>query len=413
MPAEWWNAPTCKGPLNATVTLPGSKSETARALVLRARAGGNIPILGALKSRDTELARRALVPGTSSVDCGLAGTVMRFVPALAAFSTGTRRFDGDPHARKRPITPLLDALERLGAKVRYLGIPGFLPFEITGHGGPYPAEVELDSSQSSQYLSALLLASPAPLRIRLTGRVPSVPHIRMTAHMLQSQGVEIQQLDERTWFTSGALTRPSPIRIDPDLSNAGPFLAAALVCGGSVTVANWPESTYQAGDAWRWILPMFGAEVSFTDVGLRVTHSGGRWPGVDIDLGDVGELAPTVAALAVLGESESRLRGIGHLRGHETDRLAAIATEISRCGGTCRVVEDGLVISPGRLRPADFLAYDDHRMATFGAILGLALPGSRINNIETTAKTLPDFVARWDAMLCNKPSPEIAELSVE
>lgn len=406
MVSKWWNAPSSTGPLDAKVILPGSKSETARALILKSRCAGDLKIHGALKARDTELMAAALQPGVTQVDCGLAGTVMRFVPALFAFRPQTAVFDGDESARTRPLAPLLDSLAALGATVDYLGEPGFLPFRLTGSTGPFPAEVKLDSALSSQFLSAMLLAVPAPLAIHLTGAIPSLPHVEMTAQMLRNQGVEVTNRSPRTWHVGGQPVNASPIHIQPDLSNAGPFLAAALICGGSVEVLDWPEATMQAGDAWRWILPHFGAQVERTDTGLRVTHDGSPWHGTDLNLGDVGELAPTVAALATLATTPSRLRGIGHLRGHETDRLEALATEINRAGASADITSDGLRITPGKLHAADFHSYEDHRMATFAACLSLSLGGSRIADIETTAKTLPDFTDRWKAMLdTGKPLP--------
>lgn len=435
---DWWDAPAARGPLDATVALPGSKSQTARALILGAVGVSPLEIRRPLASRDTVLAARALEhlgvaidaaghsvrivpPATVAgdghvIDCGLAGTVMRFVPAIAAFGQATVTFDGDEAARSRPVRPLLDALERLGATVRYLGEPGFLPFSITGAGprGLAP-RVELDSSQSSQYLTALLLASclaPAPFVIDLVGTPPSAAHIDMTVAMMAAQGVPVERLSAASYRVGGRRPNSRPIDIEPDLSNAGPFLAASLICGGTVRIADWPQRSTQAGDAWRSLIPLFGGSVTESEGSLAFSApAGGRWHGVTLDLGEIGELTPTVAALCALADSPSELVGIGHLRGHETNRLEALATEIRRCGADARVLDDGLRIIPGELRAARFESYADHRMATFGALMGLALPGSAVRDIGTTAKTLPDFPSRWLAMLAGEPSPAIPDLA--
>lgn len=434
---KWWPAPHAQSFLDATVSLPGSKSQTIRALVLGAAGTKPLRIEGALKSRDTELALAALrhlgadftdgifTPAvqrnySGTIDCGLAGTVMRFIPALVAFGAGTVRFEGDPQALGRPVGPLLEALTQLGASVKYHGRPGYLPFSLTGRistspsgeeiAAPLPIEVSLDSSASSQFLSALLLAAPAAseaFQIRVTGKVPSAPHLQMTMQMLEDQGAPARRLTPETWLTSNAPLAANPITIEPDLSNAGPFLAAALIAGGTVRVSDWPSETTQAGDAWKWLLPLFGAEVSLHDSTLQVTCDHPRsWPGVNLNLSQVGELVPTIAALCVFADSPSELTGIGHLRGHETDRLEALATEIRRAGAGATVMPEGLRIEPtGTLHPARFHSYADHRMATFAALLGLALPGSEVSDIATTAKTLPDFAMRWEAMLNGETLP--------
>lgn len=442
-PAQVWSAPPCPGTLDAVVELPGSKSQTNRALVLGATGLRPMRVVNGLASRDSVLAGQALrhlgvefaalgsdtlvvspplrVRNRGTVDCGLAGTVMRFVPALAAFGTGTVTFDGDEAARRRPVGALLEALETLGARVTFSGQPGFLPFTVEGNGGVFPpgfaGRITLDSSATSQYLSALLLAAPLapePFTIDLVGKVPSAAHVDMTTAMLADQGVPVQASAPTRYRVGG--TRPAgvAVTVEPDLSNAGPFLAAALICGGTVTVPGWPASTTQAGDEWREILPRFGASVTLGARGLSVSAAAGRrWAGVDLDLGRVGELAPTVAALCVLADSPSRLRGIAHLRGHETDRLVALATEIRRVGASAEVTEDGLTIVPGQLRPARFDSYDDHRMATFGALLGLAIPDCSVRNIETTAKTIPQFPRRWEALLAGEASPPLPSLGAE
>ncbi|MDQ2882811.1 MAG: 3-phosphoshikimate 1-carboxyvinyltransferase [Actinomycetota bacterium] len=419
-----WAAPLARGPVRATVTVPGSKSITNRALILAALGGTGGTIRGALRSRDTDLMAGALgamgVPvastsrgdelkvaahsglrGGATVDCGLAGTVMRFVPPLAALAQGPVRFDGDEQARKRPMSAVLDALRALGCRID----GNALPFVLHGVPGRAGGEVRIDASGSSQFVSGLLL-SAAGYRGGITIRhhgppVPSRPHIDMTVQMLAARGVEVDT-DGATWWA----VSPGPIAggdqdVEPDLSNATVFLAAAAATGGQVTVAGWPRRTTQAGDAIRPVLADMGCAVDFHERGLTVSGPD-RLEGVDADLHDVGELTPTIAALAALASGPSRLRGIAHLRGHETDRLAALATELAALGCDVRETPDGLEIHPQRLRAEPgrpWAAYADHRMATAGAILGLVVPGIAVDDITATAKTLPEFPARWSAML--------------
>ncbi|PTR44430.1 3-phosphoshikimate 1-carboxyvinyltransferase [Rhodococcus sp. OK611] len=418
-----WRAPVAASPVHASVTLPGSKSITNRALILAALASGPSTITGALRSRDTDLmidALRALgvriddgdepttlrvTPGplgSAAVDCGLAGTVMRFLPPLAALSDGTVEFDGDEQARTRPLNTILDALRGLGVDIDGDG----LPFTVNGHGKVSGGVVTIDASGSSQFVSGLLLSAARfddGITVRHEGRsVPSMPHIDMTVEMLREAGVLVQTPrdggDADTWRVS-----PGPVDavdwvIEPDLSNATAFLAAAAVTGGSVCVPLWPDRTTQPGDAIRGILTEMGAEVSLANSTLTV-----RGPrslrGIDVDLHDIGELTPTVAALAALADGPSTLRGIAHLRGHETDRLAALRTEINNLGGAVTETEDGLHIEPRPLHGGAWHSYADHRMATAGAILGLVAPGVEIEDIGTTAKTLPGFENLWATML--------------
>ncbi|AQZ68935.1 5-Enolpyruvylshikimate-3-phosphate synthase [[Actinomadura] parvosata subsp. kistnae] len=506
MPAPHWPAPTATTPVTAIVPLPGSKSVTNRALLLAALADGPGVVRQALRSRDADLmvaALRALgttltpmretsagvdwqvtpgpIRGGAHIDVGLAGTVMRFVPPVAALADGPVSFDGDPHARKRPMGPILDALRALGARIDN----DALPFTISGPlaGG----EVTLDASGSSQFVSGLLLAAARfekGITIRHVGPpVPSLPHIEMTIEMLRAVGVRVDAGERDVWRVEPGPIAARDMTVEPDLSNAAPFLAAALVTGGTVTIPAWPLHTTQAGDALRDLLTTMGATVTRTpahstspattaagvdattagsdptatgsgatatgsgataaDLGTAAMGSGatatvsgttttgsgttttgsgttttgsgttstgpgttdlvvtgtGHITGIDADLRDVGELTPTIAALAALASTPSRIRGVSHLRGHETDRLAALATEINRLGGDAEETDDGLIIRPRRLHGGTFHSYDDHRMATAGAVIGLAVPGVEVENIATTAKTLPEFVQMWTAML--------------
>ena len=405
--------------------IPGSKSLTNRYLVLAALADGPCTLRAPLHSRDSELMVRALrqlgaaiteVPGDGafgpdlrvvplarvrrhvSIDCGLAGTVMRFVPPVAALGMGAAAFDGDPHARRRPMGATIEALRGLGIAVDDQGT-GSLPFTVDGSGSVRGGHLLIDASSSSQFVSALLLVGArfsAGLHLEHAGDpVPSLDHIAMTVQALRAVGVEVDDALPNHWKIAPGPIRAFDVRIESDLSNAGPFLAAAVVTGGTVRVRNWPERTDQVGDAWRRILPAMGASVRRDGADLLVSGGDGIRGGT---FADTSELAPTVAALCALARTPSILTGIAHLRGHETDRLAALVREINRLGGDAQETTDGLIIRPAPLHGGLVRTYEDHRMATAGAILGLAVPGVDVENIATTAKTMPEFPELWAAM---------------
>jgi len=409
------------------VALPGSKSLTNRFLVLGALANGTSRLRRPLRSRDTLLMADALrslgasvidlpgsepdcddwlitpapLTGATSVDCGLAGTVMRFLPPMAALADGPVVFDGDAHSRHRPMAPLIDALRTLGAKISDDG-RGTLPFTVEGSGRMPGGPVTLDASASSQFISALLLAGPRfeqGVTVHHDGRpVPSEPHIQMTVEVLRDCGVLVDDSEANTWRVEPSQIYPLDVDVEPDLSNAAAFLAAALVTGGTVRVPGWPQHTNQAGDAIRNIFDAMGADVLLERWGLTVTGDR-RISGLDVDLHDAGELTPVIVAVAALAHSPSRIRGIAHLRGHETDRLAALLTEVNALGGSVEETEDGLRITPKPLQGRLFRTYGDHRMAMAAAVLGLRVPGLVIENVETTDKTLPGFAARWTRMI--------------
>lgn len=421
-----WNAPIALGPVRGIVEIPGSKSITNRALVLAALADGESVLTGVLRSRDTDLMMQALrdlgvtvkvlgdrATGTTvrvvpdqmfgaAINCGLAGTVMRFLPPVATLATGASRFDGDPVARTRPQGEIIGALRELGADIE----GDQLPLIVRGRGSLRGGAATIDASRSSQFVSGLLLSAPRfDLGVELRHRaqrpgagLPSLPHIEMTIAMLRESGVEVLTPAD-TSVPDAWTVLPGPIRaidrtIEPDLSNATPFLAAAAVTGGEVLIPHWPEETSQPGDVFGDILARMGAEVELTDRGLLV-RGPKRLRGIRIDLHDVGELTPSVAALAALAEGPSRLTGIAHLRGHETDRLHALATEINLLGGDVTEIEDGLEIRPRPLTGGVWHAYADHRMATAGAIIGTAVPGVLVDDIDSTSKTLPGFADLW------------------
>jgi 3-phosphoshikimate 1-carboxyvinyltransferase len=418
---EPWPAPPVTGPVDLEVSLPGSKSVTNRALVLASIADGPSVVRGALRSRDTTLMAGALTALGSSVDtaaddwsvapgpfttdaeidCGLAGTVMRFVPPVAGLSSGRISFDGDPHMRTRPVGEVLTALRQLGVEVDDEG-RGALPFTIMGSGSVRGGRVLIDASASSQFVSGLLLAGArfdGGVDVRHEGKpVPSLPHIAMTVAMLRERGVEVDDSSANRWAVA-----PGPVAgvdhvVEPDLSNAAPFLALAAVSGGTVLIRGWPTETTQAGDALREILGLMGCEVALLDTGLRVSGTG-TIQGVDLDLHDVGELTPTVAALCALADSPSHLRGIAHIRGHETDRLTALATELGGLGADVTERPDGLSFRPARLHGGLFGTYADHRMAHAAVVVGAAVPGVLVDDIGATSKTFPDFAGFWSGLL--------------
>ena len=424
--SAYWSAPQPTGPLSWTQEVPGSKSMTNRALILAALADSPSIIYNPLVSRDTDLMKEALkamgvgisdwgphlrvTPGQlhgATVDCGLAGTIMRFLPPVAALADGPVVIDGDPYARKRPMSTMTKALRELGVDIE----GDSLPLSITPHGIPEGSEVTIDASASSQFVSGLLLAG-ARYRNGISvrhegGTVPSQPHILMTIGMLRDAGVHVVA-GEDNWVVRPGKIDGREWYIEPDLSNATPFLAAAAVAGGSVSIPNWPEETDQPGNAFRGILEQMGAQVEYVpqaprqDPYLKVTGpeeglAGLR--GIDLDMGDIGELTPTVTALCALASTPSTLTGIAHLRGHETDRLAALATEINGLGGNVTELDDGLRITPAPLHGGQWHSYADHRMATAGAIIGLAVEGVEVEDIDTTSKTLPGFAGMWEAMI--------------
>ncbi len=417
-------------PVDINVVIPGSKSVTNRALILAAQAKSPSTLRRPLVSRDSELMvaglkalgigiveTTALVDGNEElqwivtpapmrggvrVDVGNAGTVMRFLPPLAALATGEVIFDGDPRSYERPLGPVIKALEELGVSIdhedRYS-----LPLKLNGTGKIDGGEITIDASESSQFLSALLLVAPSFTKgitvKHKGGLLPSMPHIEMTVDMLRQFGatVEVDSVAQ-TWSVKPGALHGLDLVIEPDLSNASPFLSIAMVCGGRVAIADWPIKTTQPGDQLRTIFADMGAQFSFGDNGLTIIGTG-KIHGIDVDLHDVGELTPSIAALAALADSPSHLRGIGHLRKHETDRLAALTREINALGGKVTEEETALHITPAPLHAGVFHTYDDHRLATAGAVLGLVVEGIEVENIATTRKTLPDFPGLWSSLL--------------
>ena len=416
------------GPLAATVELPGSKSLNNRELVLSALASEPTLLTHTLTSRDSTLMIEALrslgtqidvntdgsvlvtpkpFDRSATIDCGLAGTVMRFVPPLSVLANGDIKFDGDEGARRRPMHTTIDSLRALGVDVTDEGAAA-LPFTVHGTGTVSGGEITIDASASSQFVSGLLLAAARfenGLTLRHQGEhLPSMPHIEMTLDCLAKRGVKVSSPEPAVWRVepgeiSGGRGVNNSVAIEPDLSNAGPFLAAAMVAGGKVFIPGWPSSTTQVGDEFDGILQKMGAKIIRENGGLSIEGTG-KIHGINIDLSIGGELTPVIAALAAIADSPTVISGVAHLRGHETDRLAALAAEINRIGGIARETADGLEIDPSNnLHGALWHTYEDHRMATAGAIIGLRVPGIAIEDITTTSKTMPDFAQMWQNML--------------
>jgi 3-phosphoshikimate 1-carboxyvinyltransferase len=413
---EPWTAPVADGPVDGTITLPGSKSLTNRALVLAAQADAPSTVLAPLRARDTvlmadalrvlgcdvrgdenwQVTPRPLARSAGEVDCGLAGTVARFVPPLAALGTAPVRFGGDPRMYERPMAPLLTALTQLGARVEGAAVP------MTVTGPARGGSVVIDASTSSQLVSGLLLVGaslPQGIEVRHEGPpAVSAHHVSMTVAMLRESGVAVDASPERWVVAPGSVHAVDRI-VEPDLSSASAFLAAAVATGGTVTIPGWPTTTTQPGALLPELLTSMGATYQIGPDGL-VLKGSGEVHGLDADLRDAPELALTLAALAALADSPSRFTGIAHIRLQEADRLAAIATELGRLGARFEELPDGLAITPAPLHGNQVLdPHGDHRLAMAYAVVGLVVPGVRVQDIATTAKTVPDFPTLWAGLV--------------
>jgi len=425
-----WAAPSATAPVHARVSVPGSKSQASRALVLAALADGAGTVHGAPWSRDTQLMvdglaqlgvciarqgpdvlevrppRQGLSPAADGIDTGLAGTVLRFLPPVAALAPGLTCFRGDERASLRPLRPLLDALEQLGVQVH--SQTGSVPFSMDVPGTLGGPEVSIDSSASSQFVSGLLLAGarfPAGLDLRHVGQtVPSAPHIAMTVQMLADHGVRVEMPEPNRWIVHPGPVSACDVHLEPDLTNAAAFLAAGVLTGGHVEVPTWPDTTTQPGDQIRGVLEAFGARADLEDGTARAACTG-PLRGIDIDLHEASELTPVVAGLAAFAGGQTTITGVGHIRGHETDRIAAIAETLTAVGVEVRETPDGLVIrgaAAAQLHPAALKSFGDHRMVHLAALLGLMVPGVTVDDVGATAKTMPDFPQRWAAMIAGR-----------
>ncbi|QDP97133.1 3-phosphoshikimate 1-carboxyvinyltransferase [Microlunatus elymi] len=424
MPNRSWTAPLAQVPVHAEVTIPGSKSETNRALILAALATGPSVIIGGLEARDTRLMRDALralgvqiteegdrwqvrppaeFTATERIDCGLAGTVMRFVPPLAAFAAGSTTFDGDEEARVRPMSALLDGLQAVGATIERT--EDGLPFTVTGRADLPGGVVTVDSSASSQFISGLLLAGARMtngIDVRHEGAtaVPSKPNIDMTVQMLRERGVQVDDSQENRWVVSPGEITGGEFVVEPDLANAAPFLAAAALTGGRIKVPHWPARSHQPGAAIADVLALLGADVDLED-GVLTVEGTDNIESVDLDLHDASELTPVVAVLAAFAEHTSHIHGVAHIRGHETDRLAALAEDLTAVGCKVQETDDGLTIHPKLLLSNTWRTFADHRMVTAGALFGLMVDDIVLDDVDCVSKTMPDFVALWEKMLAD------------
>ncbi len=443
-------------PVTGEFSVPGSKSTSARSLLLAALAEAPSILRGVLRARDTDLMRAGLTKlgariadldddslqvrpperfrGGAVIDVGLAGTVMRFLPPLAALASETTRFVGDRAMAERPIAPLLGALADLGADVSR---PYRTPFEVSGGQAVQGGEVTLDASGSSQFISGLLLVGarlPKGLVVRHGGAsLPSLPHVEMTVRMLAGRGVRVDCPAAATWRVHPGSIAALDESVEPDLTNAASLLAAALVTGGRLTTA-WPEDSLQGADNLADVLRAFGATIEYSWPGTSAagttepaptpgpgthtapddrqpragTATGGRWittqgpdrlRGVELDLHATSELTPVATALAALADGPSTIHGVAHIRHHETDRLAALERELNALGGRVRQTEDGLRIEPAPLHGGVFHTHADHRLAHAGALLGLVVPGIELDDVDCTSKTLPGFPALWSGLV--------------
>ncbi|GAA1985380.1 3-phosphoshikimate 1-carboxyvinyltransferase [Microbacterium pumilum] len=415
--------------MHATVTVPGSKSLTNRELILAALADGPSRLIAPLHSDDSARmvdALRALgvgiefepgngkygddivvtpvwpLRGGTEVDCGQAGTVMRFAAPLGGFASGDVTMTAHESALHRPMGAMITALRDVGVDIDDGG-HWALPFIVRGHGHVRGGEVTIDASASSQFVSGLLLAAPRfDVGIHLVhsgARLPSTPHIDMTVEALAHRGVHVERPATGEWIVPAGAIRGKDVAIEPDLSNAAPFLAAAMIAGGSVSVTGWPAHSTQPGAMLTEILTLMGAKVVRRGGALTVTATAGGIQGVDLDLSAAGELTPTIFALAAFADTPTTLYGIGHIRGHETDRIAALSAELRNLGGEAHELEDGIRVVPRPLHGGRWHAHHDHRLATTGALIGLGVPGIEIDDIGTTAKTMPQFPELWQRML--------------
>jgi 3-phosphoshikimate 1-carboxyvinyltransferase len=415
-----WETPYAEAELDAVVRVPGSKSMTARALILAALASGPSTIRRPLIARDTLLMVEGLrsigvavdtsddevwsvTPGTfeggTEVDCGLAGTVMRFLPPVAALADGPVGFDGDPHARKRPNDGVIKALRDLGVAIEDGGRLA-LPFTVNATGGVNGGALDIDASKTSQLVSALLMAAPRfenGLDLRHIGDkpVPSRPYLDMVVHMLRQAGAEVDDSEPNRWRVAPGGLQGREWVIEPDLQNAAPFLIAAVATGGRVTIEGWPTETTQAGDKIRDILVQLGSRVEWSRDGLTVVGSPSVLP-AELDLADAAELTPTLAALFGVNKGPFAIRGVAHIRGHETDRVSALVTELRKIGADVDEFEDGFRVNSGGHATGTWATYADHRMAHAGAVAGLVIPGLVLDDVACVSKTWPDFAEAWE-----------------
>ena len=417
-------------PVDATVTVPGSKSLTNRALLCAALAGGTSIVDNALVADDSLAMREALAalgarlevddeaarvtvtgtggrlrPGPLDLDMRLSGTTSRFLlPVIATFGHGAYRVDGGRPLRARPMGPVLDGVTALGATVDPHGEQGHLPVTITTPGRPAGGSLAVAGDSSSQFLSGLLLAGPGArdgVRLTVTTPLVSRPFVDLTVDVMAAFGVTVVHEGEApgggpVLAVPAADYRGADYRVEPDASAASYLLAAAALVGGRVTVAGLGEATRQGDARFADLLAAMGADVSRTAAATTVVGRPGPLRSLgEVDMVDMPDMAQTLAAVAVFADAPTRVRGVALIRGHETDRIAAVVSELRRAGIRADEHPDGFVVYPGTPRPARIETYDDHRMAMSFALLGLRAPGLEIADPGCVAKTFPGF---WDVL---------------
>jgi len=408
-------------PIRATVRPPGSKSLTNRALIVAALADGSSRLTGALDSDDTRVMTESLRrlglrlthdtatqtieidgcagrPPANSAELWLenSGTSIRFLTAAACLGQGTRRLDGNVRMRQRPIGPLCDALNQLGALVECQGADGCPPVLVTAQG-LRGGRADIAADLSSQFLSALLMTAPCaetPVELVLRGPVVSEPYVAMTVRMMQAFGVNVDALDAGGYRIVPQHYQGREFAIEPDASAASYFFAAAAITGGEITVAGLSRASLQGDVRFVDVLEQMGCTVRWGD--SSITVQGGPLRGVDVDMNDISDTAQTLAAVAVFADGPTRIRKIAHVRHKETDRIQAVVNELKRLGIDAQEHEDGFTVrppSPGwrGIRPTLIETYDDHRMAMSFSLIGLRVPGVQIGNPGCVGKTYPAF----------------------
>jgi 3-phosphoshikimate 1-carboxyvinyltransferase len=391
---------------------------TARALVLAAHSHGSSTLRTPLRTRDTELMAAGLramgchvstaddnmwtlrsrpLRGPARVDVGQAGTLMRFLPPVASLAHGAVSFDGRPGPRPRPVAPLIGALRSLGARIDAPPDAGpGLPFTVHGAGRLAGGPVTMDASASSQFVSALLLSAAGFDRgvvVRHVGSPVPRPHVQLTVEMLRAAGAGVDDSRPDVWAVEPGRLTGRAWQIEPDPECAAPFLAAALVAGGTVTVQGWPPTGTGPARRLLSLLRQMGGEAALTRRGL-VVHGTGMVRGLHADLTGTPQLGGVLAALAALADSPSHLVGLGgaEIRDPLADGLAGLGADVTR-------ERDGLRIRPRRLHGGTLRTHGDRRIAHAGAVLGLAVAGVRVDDVACTAKTLPDFPRLWSTMV--------------
>ena len=417
-------------PIDAVVRLPGSKSYTNRALLIAALASGQSEIRGALFSDDTEYMIRALrqlglaleassqqhlvrvqgafgrVPARSAdLFVGNAGTAARFLTAYVALGDGHYRIDGVARMRQRPIEPLLDALRQLGVDARSESGNGCPPVAISGHGIE-GGTVGIPGNLSSQYISALMMVAPCTPRgidLEIRDILVSHPYVDLTQSVMSAFGASVRNDGYRRVHVPGAQSYHGRVyQVEPDASAASYFLAAAAVTGGRVRIEALGRSSAQGDLGLAGLLERMGCRLTWGDDFVEL-QGPDQLTGIDVDMAGLSDVAQTLAAIAPFASGPVTIRGIGHTRRKETDRVAAVATELTRLGATVTEREDGWDILPSSLSPAVVETYDDHRMAMSFAVTGLRVPGLKIANPRCVAKTFPDFFEQFERVTMSSP----------